>query len=102
MYDLRITKLAEHDLDGIVKYIAEELANPTAAKVLLDKLETSYQFLANNPQMYPVCYDEHLKKKGYRKVLINNYLLIFKVDEIANRVDLLRFFYGAQDYIKEL
>lgn len=39
MYKLVITELAQNDLDGIVKYIAQQLANPTAAGSFLDEVE---------------------------------------------------------------
>lgn len=102
MYDLLITELADEDLDAIVQYISFDLSNPVAAKNLLDKLEAVYQFLVSSPQMYPVCDDDRLKGRGYRKVLLKNYILIFRVDEAISRVYLLRFFYGPQNYIELL
>ena len=102
MYDLRITELADADLDAIIKYISLELANPQATKSFLDKLEAAYQFLSENPRMYPFCEDRRLASKEYRKVLLKNYVLIYRIAEAEKRVYLLRFFYGAQDYINQL
>ncbi|WP_430016628.1 type II toxin-antitoxin system RelE/ParE family toxin [Paenibacillus naphthalenovorans] len=50
--------------------------------------------------MYPKCQDNRLEKEGYRKAVIKNYILVYKVDEGAEKVVILRFFYGAQDYNK--
>lgn len=50
--------------------------------------------------MYERCYDAFLEKKGYRKATINNYVLVYKVEEAARTVIIHRFFYGAQDYVK--
>jgi len=102
MYDLLLTEIAEQDLDGIVDYITGKLANPAAACALLDKIEECYGFLKSTPRMYNECADAYLKSRGYRKALINNYLLIFRIDEKAQAVYVLRFFYGGQDYIKQL
>jgi hypothetical protein len=33
--------------------------------------------------MYPVCDDSRLKTKAYRKVLIGNYILIFRIEKSA-------------------
>ena len=102
MYDLRISEVADQDLDTIIKYISVDLANPEAAKNILDKLENVYLFLKDSPLMYSVCDDSRLKAKAYRKVLIGNYILIFRIEKFPRRVYILRFFYGAQDYLTQL
>jgi plasmid stabilization system protein ParE len=102
MYELIITELAEQDLDGIVEYIAVKLANPEAAGAFLDKVAACYGSLRRTPRMFNECMDKYLKRKGYRKALINNYLLIFRIDGKPHRVYVLRFFYAGQDYIKQL
>ncbi|WP_027365898.1 type II toxin-antitoxin system RelE/ParE family toxin [Desulfotruncus alcoholivorax] len=100
MYKLIVTELAHQDLDNIVLYIAVQLANPTAASNFLDEVEKCYAYLKSNPMMYPKCNDSRLEKEGYRKAVVKNYIIIYKVDEDAKKVNILRFFYGAQDYNK--
>ena len=46
------------------------------------------------------CRDARLKSLGYRKALINNYVMIYRVDEDAKAVYILRFFYARRDYEK--
>ena len=99
MYRLVITELAHEDLDNIVSYIAVQLDNSMAAASLLDEVERCYGFLKSNPLMYERCHDARLEKEGYRKVTINNYVLVYKVDETSKTVIIYRFFYGAQNYI---
>ena len=102
MYELLITEFAEQDLDGIVEYIAVKLANPPAAGTFLDNVEACYESLSRTPRMFCACEDKYLKRKGYRKALINNYVLIFRIDGKARKVYVLRFFYAGQDYVKQL
>jgi len=102
MYSLQVTELAEQDLDGIVNYMTGELANPIAARAFLDKIEDCYKLLRTRPKIYVVCDDSYLRGRGYRKTLIGNYLLIFRIDEQTKRIHILRFFYGAQDYLSKL
>lgn len=52
--------------------------------------------------MYEACRDLRLRAKEYRKAVIRNYVLIYKVDEKNRTVLLLRFFYGKQDYAAKL
>lgn len=100
MYKLVVTELAHQDLDSIVSYIAVQLANPAAASDFLDDVDKCYGYLKSNPMMYSKCNDSRLEKEGYRKAVIKNYILVYKVDESAKRVSVLRFFYGARDYAK--
>lgn len=99
MYKLVVTELAHQDLDNIVSYIAIELANSIATSDLLDEVDKCYSFLKTNPWMYEKCQNKRLEKAGYRKAPIKNYLLIYKIDADSKTVSILRFFYGAQDYI---
>jgi toxin ParE1/3/4 len=85
MYRLHITELAEQDLDGIVNYMAVELANPIAARAFLEKIEDCYAHLKTKPGIYAECEDTYLRSKGYRKALIGNYLLIFRIEERTKR-----------------
>ena len=100
MYKLNVSELAHKDLDKIVSYIAVQLANPSAASDFLDDLDKCYGYLKSNPMMYAKCQDKRLEIEGYRKVIIKNYVLVYKVNEDSKTVSILRFFYGAQDYAK--
>jgi hypothetical protein len=51
--------------------------------------------------MYAKCQDKQLEEEGYRKALIKNYVLVHKINETSKTVSILRFFYSAQDYVKE-
>jgi toxin ParE1/3/4 len=98
MFKLLITELAHQDLDDIVSYISVQLGNVGAAARLLDDLDQCYSHLRENPQMFELCRDHHLAASGYRKVPINNYVLIYKVDNNKSTVTILRIFYGGRDY----
>jgi Plasmid stabilization system protein len=100
MYKLVITELAHEDLDNIIAYITIQLDNPIAAANFLDEVEKCCAFLKSNPFKYERCSDVRLATDGYRKAIINNYVLVYKLDETAKTVIIHRFFYGAQNYIR--
>ena len=99
MYRLVVTELAHQDLDSIVSYIAVQLSSPKAASDFLDEVDACYRHLEDNPKIYSKCQDKHLEAQGYRKVVIKNYIAVYKVSEESNTVSILRFFYSAQNYI---
>jgi hypothetical protein len=43
-----------------------------------------------------------LEKEGYQKAIVKNCIVIYKVDETMKKVNIMRLFYGAQDYAKLL
>ncbi|NCB76659.1 MAG: type II toxin-antitoxin system RelE/ParE family toxin [Negativicutes bacterium] len=100
MYKLVITELAHQDLDRIVSYIVVQLSNSKAAGDFLDEVTACYGFLKSTPMMYERCQDRRLGEEGYRKAVIKNYVLVYKISEESKTVSIMRFFYGAQDYTK--
>ena len=98
MYKVIISGAAEADLDEIIGYIAVALANPQAADSLTDKIAACYDDLARTPYMYGQCLNLRLQALGYRRVSIQNYIMVYRVDEESKTVYILRFFYGPSDY----
>ena len=80
-YKIVLTELAAGDLDSITEYIAGRLANPPAAAAFLDAVAECL---------------------GYRRAVIKNYVMIYRVTEPKKTVYVLRFFYGARNYEKLL
>ena len=97
-YNVSITDGASAELGEILDYIINRLQNPSAAKDFLDKVGECYGRLAENPKIYQRCDYEKFKEKGYRKAVIKNYVLIYRIDEAAKAVYILHIFYGRQNY----
>ena len=100
MYKLIVTEAAHQDLDNIVAYISVQLSNPKSAGEFANAVTACHGFLKNNPVMYERCQDGRLRQEGYRKAVIKNYVLVYKINEASKTVSIMRFFYGAQDYTK--
>ena len=101
-YKLVVSKEAHGDINEIVTYIAQELKNTKAAAGFLDDVENSYRHIVDNPYIYALCEDAHLHDKGYRKAVIKNYLVLYRVDEPSKTAYITRVVYGARDYSKLL
>ncbi len=101
-YKIVVSEDAHRDLDDIVSYIAEELKNPQAASRFLDDVEQAYRRIVENPRLFAFCHDERLQKQGYRKIVIKNYLVLYREDAEASVVYVVRIVYGARDYEKLL
>ncbi len=97
-YKVVQTDLFQQDLEGVIRYIALALDNKSAATALLDAMDQCFDDLGRTPLMYEVCRDLHLRELGYRRAVIRSYIMVYKVDDAARQVTVLRLFHGKQDY----
>ena len=100
MFSVVVTESADKDLTEILEYITGVLSNPKAATDFLDRVDECYSNLENNPLMFERCHDTHLEAQGYRRAVIKNYIMVYRVEEKENKVIVLNFFYGRRDYEK--
>lgn len=97
-YKIKITPKANDDLDEIFKYIFEELFNLDAAENLMNKIEKSMMRLGEFPLSCSLVEDNVLKSKGYRKLIVDNYIAFYIVDDKEERVVIMRVLYSRQKY----
>jgi addiction module RelE/StbE family toxin len=97
-YSVHISESAKQDTLDIVRYISAELNSPQAAIELLDKLDIGMKSLDTNPKRNAFVREERLAAKGYRALLIKNYIAFYKVDEKTKNVDIIRILYGRRDW----
>ena len=99
MYNVDVSERAEDDLERIIAYISQNLSAPKAASEFADKIYDCFDNLENNPYIYSVCHDSRLQKEGYRRTLVKNYLVVFKIHEDIKAVHVHAIFHGSQDYL---
>ena len=99
-YKLNFSIEAEKDLNDLFEYILTELEAPQAANNFMASVEKKVANLKEQPFMYPQCTETPLYELGYRKLIVKNHVIIYAVDDKANIVNIIRIFYGRQDYTK--
>ena len=82
---------AAKDFREIYDYIKYDLYNETAAENLSQKFKTALKNACKNPMIYPAY-------KDYRRIVVDNYLVFFKIDEENKRIIVYHAKYGAMDY----
>lgn len=97
-YSLKFTPKAGEDLEQVYSYISEKLFNSSAANDLLEKIEQNIMRLKNFPYSCSLVSDELLKSKGYRKLIIENYIVFHLINESEKQIVIMRILYGAQNY----
>ena len=101
-YNIIIEKYAQKDLESIYNYICNKLVNKEAAIKLLNKINEKFDSISLFPKSAPLIINNYVKNKNIRKLLIDNYIAFYEVDDIKNEIRIIRIMYGMQNYIDVL
>lgn len=93
-YKIQIYPPAERDLLEIVEYI--NTLSPEAALRKYDQIIEKIGSLSKLPERCPLCKDVQLQLKGYRMLIVDNYIVFFVV--INDVVQIRRIVYGMRKY----
>ena len=80
-YKVKLHPRAIRDLDNIYEYIAKEKSAPENAKRQTDRIKKAILDLGSFPQSHQERNEGRYAGKGYRQLLIDNYIAIFRIDE---------------------
>ena len=92
-YAVRLLSIAEQDLQDIVAFVAADKL--PAAVALADRIENDLQRLVRHPYLGKAPNDERLATMGYRVLVIENYLVFYKIR--GRTVLVHRILHGARD-----
>lgn len=98
-YEIILTDTAKEELEGIYDYISKNLFEVSAANRLMEKIEQSFLMLEQNPYS---CAEIHVKPHNevYRKLVVDNYIALYEVEEEYKQVVVYRVLYSKMDYLK--
>ena len=88
-----LSERAIDDLIAIGAYIGRD--NPTRAASFVAELEARCVTLGDMPKGYPLL--SGYEARGIRRRPFGDYLIFYRVDETASRIDVLRVLSGARD-----
>lgn len=99
-FKIVFTTDCKQEMDDIYNYISNKLYAPKAAKELMNKVETTIQSLKDMPKAYMTIkkYDE--LKMEYRRIVINNYVIIYTISEEKNIIYIAHMYYGRSNYFE--
>lgn len=93
-YNIEIFPTAKQDLLDIISYL--NTLSPDTALKYYDLLIEEIGSLSELPERYPHPKDLALKAKGYRYLLVKNYLVFYVVS--GKTVQIRRILYARRDY----
>lgn len=100
MYSLEYLPIARQDLADIVRYISHELFNPVAAERLACEMVEAAEKLVDFPYSHPCYHPIKPLEQEYRRLLVQNYIMFYSVDEAQKLITIVRVIYARRDYEK--
>ena len=93
-YKIRIFSTAKQDMEDVIAYL--NTLSPDAALRYYDLLVEEIASLAKMPERRPRPKDLALAAKGYRYLIVKNYLVFYVV--AGDTVQIRRILYARRDY----
>ena len=85
-YEVMLYPKAFRDIEDIYAYIALEKLSPENAKGQTDRIWDTLRTLEQIPEAHQDRLVGRYAGKGYKQLLIDNYVAIFKIDKNAKKV----------------
>ena len=93
-YKIKIFPTAKQDLEEVIGYL--NTLSPDAASKYYDLLVEEIASLSKMPERFPKPKDLALAVKGYRYLIVKNYLVFYAI--IGDTVQIRRILYARRDY----
>ena len=97
-YYVSFTTNAKEELIEIYEYIDNNLKSKIAADNLMYEIENKILRLSIFPYS---CMEIVSKPRNtiYRKLLVKNYVILYKIDEKNKRVNIIHIYYGRRNFL---
>lgn len=85
-FTVKLYKRAIKDIDSIYAYIADEKLSPENAKGQAERIKNAILGLETVPQSHQDRLVGRYAGKSYKQLLIDNYVAIYRIDEVKKIV----------------
>lgn len=99
VYEIILTDTAKEEIENIYEYISKMLGATKAANRLMERIEQNIIVLKRYPY---ICQKVKIKPHNdiYRKLIVENYVVLYEIEENYKLVIIYRIIYGKSDYLK--
>jgi len=101
-YKIKLTDEFLEEIDEICNYISTSLKAPDAANRLREKVIYNVLLLEKSPRMFVKIEKMSKTERQYRKIVVNNYIILYTIDEKDKKIYVAHIYYGGRNYIDDL
>lgn len=98
-YLVHLTSQFSEEFDKIYYYIYSSFHSPLTANKFYSKIKDSILSLNFFPERYPRISVKNLNNHNLRKMIIENYIIVYEVQNTSNEVFILHIFHSKQNYL---
>lgn len=96
-YQVLLYPKAYRDLDNIYAYISNEILEPDIARRQIDRIWDALSSLSLFPHSHQDRLIGRYSNKGYKQLLVDSYLAIYRIDEEKEEVHVVTIQYVKRD-----
>jgi toxin ParE1/3/4 len=101
-YKVVLTNQADTDLRDLYEYIAFILLEPETAAKQLERIEKVILSLDEMPERFPVLDKEPWYSREIRKLIVDNFIVLYIAEIKYGKVTIIRIMYGGWDIDEQL
>lgn len=98
MYKLKVLPSVKKEITKIRDYIADDLSNIPASINLMEDIQKAFTYIKDNPNAFSHFNYEKKLKHEYRKKIVNNYIILYWIDEAKELVTVSFIFHTKMNY----
>ena len=101
-YSISYSRIADKQIDNIFKHIAFFLLSPITAQKQIARIRDAISKLDEMPNRNPLIAEEPWKSKGIRKLIVDNFIVFYVVNEEEKKVTIVLIAYAGQNISENL
>ena len=98
-YSIKLTDQFLDEFEEICGYISNKLKNIDASNRLREKVIYNVLLLENSPKMCTEIEKIDRTERQYRRMTVNNYVVLYTIDEPEKIVYVAHIYYGRSNYL---
>lgn len=98
-YKVKLTDQFLDEFEEISDYISNKLKNIEASNRLREKVIYNVLLLENSPRMCTEIEKLDRVERQYRRMVVNNYVILYTIDELEKVVYIAHIYYGKRNYL---
>ena len=101
-YKVQLSIQAKEDYKSIIRYIKYKLLEPSIAERYAKLIRNELDTLKHYPQKFAIIDNDIIKQYKFRKLIIKNYIVFYRINEDEKTVNVERILYSATDWKNKL
>ena len=98
-YSVKLTAEFLEEIEEICNYISNKLKNIDASNRLREKVIYNILLLEKSPKMYAEIERIDRTERQYRRMVVNNYVILYTIEEKEKIVFIAHIYYGGRNYL---